>query len=59
MRVGLVWFFCAILVGAIVGALLTRGPEPFVRGETVGQAIAIPAVLIGAVAYLIQKRRLG
>jgi len=58
MRVGLVWFFGALLVGAIVGALLTRGPEPFARGEAVGQAIAVPAILIGVVAYLIQKRRL-
>lgn len=59
MRAGLVWFFAAVMVGAIVGAILTRGPEPFVRGQAVGQIIALPAILIGAVAYLIQKRRLG
>ena len=57
-RVAVIAFALTILVGAVVGAIVIesrprRGMTPFERGEALGNALAMVALIVACLAYVI------
>jgi uncharacterized transporter YbjL len=61
-RIALLAFAITIVVGAVIGAIVmearpSRGMTPFERGEALGNALGMLAIVVAAVTYLIAWRR--
>ena len=61
LKAAIVAFLAVLVIGIVAAIALVsqiHGNE-YERGQRFGQGLATFAVVVGAVAYLIQKRRVG
>jgi drug/metabolite transporter (DMT)-like permease len=63
MRVGLIAFGLTILIGLVIGLVgilvINPGGNPEKRGELLGQGLAPLSMIVGAIAYFVQRKRTG